>query len=216
MTPNNQALPSTQKLVKASLAALLGAGAIFAIAVLPAEYGIDPLGTGKLLGLMPAAEVANETPEEAKTLADGTVVPVVEGPATHYSETFKFDSEEIVIKPHDFVEYKYYLPVGASLDYSWEVSGPVNVDFHGAPDNYPESPEQSYSKKKITISHGSLVAPFSGLHGWFWENTGDAPVTVKLTAAGFFVYAAEFKSNGQRKRHDVHSASELAGFAVKP
>ena len=29
-------------------------------------------------------------------------------------------------------------------------------------------------------------APFSGIHGWFWENRGLTTVTVKLNASGFF------------------------------
>ena len=43
--------PSKQKLAKATIVAALVAIVILFVAVLPAEYGIDPLGTGAALGL---------------------------------------------------------------------------------------------------------------------------------------------------------------------
>ncbi|WP_233809830.1 hypothetical protein [Paraburkholderia sp. HP33-1] len=32
---------------------------------------------------------------------------------------------------------------------------------------------------------GSLTAPFAGVHGWYWLNRGNAPVTVKVSVTGF-------------------------------
>jgi hypothetical protein len=43
--------PTASQLVKATLAAALAAGLILITTVLPAEYGIDPTGIGKKLGL---------------------------------------------------------------------------------------------------------------------------------------------------------------------
>ena len=43
--------PSKAKLAWATLAALLVAGVVLVATVLPAEYDIDPLGLGQLLGL---------------------------------------------------------------------------------------------------------------------------------------------------------------------
>ena len=44
-------LPSSRQLAVTTLAALAVAGVILVTIVLPAEYGIGPLGTGELLGL---------------------------------------------------------------------------------------------------------------------------------------------------------------------
>ena len=44
-------VPSLGKIVAATVAALIVACVILVTVVLPAEYGIDPLGTGKALGL---------------------------------------------------------------------------------------------------------------------------------------------------------------------
>ncbi len=45
----------------------------------------------------------------------------------------------------------------------------------------------------------SYTAPFTGIHGWYWQNRTDRPVTLKLTATGFFVESQEFR-RGQSPR----------------
>jgi hypothetical protein len=70
MTPDKelqpQELPSKRKLAQASGIALLVATGILVTVVLPAEYGVDPLGTGATLGLValstPSAPEAVEAP----------------------------------------------------------------------------------------------------------------------------------------------------------
>jgi hypothetical protein len=54
-------LPSTGKIVTATIFALIVGAIVLVVAVLPAEYGIDPLGTGKALGLLELAQ-ANANP----------------------------------------------------------------------------------------------------------------------------------------------------------
>ncbi|PYR82833.1 MAG: hypothetical protein DMG18_14370 [Acidobacteria bacterium] len=48
--------PSKKRIAKAAVAALIIAAALLVTAVLPAEYGIDPLGTAKLLRLTDLAK----------------------------------------------------------------------------------------------------------------------------------------------------------------
>jgi len=57
---------SRPRILKATAVALVVATALLFIAVLPAEYGIDPLGTGRMLGLTALAGV-NEIPEPSST-----------------------------------------------------------------------------------------------------------------------------------------------------
>ena len=57
-------IQSTKTLLKASFGALVLAIVILVLAVLPAEYGIDPTGVGKSLGLTalaPSEEAKNKT-----------------------------------------------------------------------------------------------------------------------------------------------------------
>ena len=63
-------LPSGRKLVGSVIIAVLAATAILILLVLPAEYEIDPIGSGRLFGLVPTDE------ERAKALTfDPPLVP---------------------------------------------------------------------------------------------------------------------------------------------
>src|SRR5262245_27658483 len=72
-------LPSKQKIAAATVVALLIAGVLLVTVVLPAEYGIDPLGTGAALRL---TDLAAATPKPvALTATDGeatSIVPTLE------------------------------------------------------------------------------------------------------------------------------------------
>jgi hypothetical protein len=73
----------------------------------------------------------------------------------------------------------------------------VNFEFHAEPDGAPKGYAQTYEKKDAQRqASGTLTAPFSGIHGWYWENTTDAPVTVTLKGTGFFTLAHEFRGGG--------------------
>jgi hypothetical protein len=50
------------RLALATAGAILVAGVILMIAILPAEYGVGSLGTGKLLGLASIAQAASAAP----------------------------------------------------------------------------------------------------------------------------------------------------------
>jgi hypothetical protein len=64
-TPNSQDLPSTAKLIKSTILAIIGAGVLLVTVVMPSEYGIDPTGMGRLLGLTDMGEIKTSLAEEA-------------------------------------------------------------------------------------------------------------------------------------------------------
>jgi hypothetical protein len=197
-------LPSTGRIVAASAIAFVVAVVVLIVAVLPAEYGIDPLGTGKALGLL---ELANASAKPVAT-ADGpatsinpVLVPSPTGDAPAVRNTFisqparyKMDSHEIKLKPGEGMEIKYNMKKGAGLVYSWMASSPVQFEFHGEPDKKPEGKGgtdyyESYeldNKVGADHSHGTFVAPSTGIHGWFWENKSDKEVTLTLVSSGFY------------------------------
>jgi hypothetical protein len=43
-----------------------------------------------------------------------------------------------------------------------------------------------YEKASGSKASGSLIAPWQGIHGWFWQNKSEAPVVVRLRMAGFY------------------------------
>ena len=51
MNQTSQAAPSSRSLVRSVAVSVLLAGAILLVFVLPAEYGLDPVGAGQLLGI---------------------------------------------------------------------------------------------------------------------------------------------------------------------
>ena len=177
-------VPSRKVILKASAIALAAAAVILLVAVLPAEYGIDPLKTGRLLGLTDlskAAEPAN---------SGGRATPAQTGIYTAQPAIYKTDSEDLALGPGEGVEIKYHMQKGAGMVYSWKADGKVQFEFHGEPDKKPRPDYfESYQlDDKIGQDHayGSFTAPTTGIHGWFWVNKGKKEVQIHLTTAGFY------------------------------
>ncbi len=57
--------PSAGALIRSTLLAMSVAGVLLVTCVLPAEYGVDPTGAGRLLGLTQMGEVKQALAEEA-------------------------------------------------------------------------------------------------------------------------------------------------------
>ena len=180
------------RIAVAAGAALFVAGVVLVMFVLPAEFAVDPMGTGARTGLLDLGVTGQQVAalESAASTGGGdqaAILAVQERP-------FQHETIELKISPGQWVEYKYRLDKGESLLYSWKTSGPVNLDFHAEPDGGPAGYAQSYEvKKAVTEESGTMIAPFSGIHGWYWQNTTDQEVTVMLTSSGFYNIAHEFR-----------------------
>lgn len=64
--PARADLPSTGKLLRSTLLAAVVASVLLTTVVLPAEYAIDPIGAGRLLGLTEMGEIKTQLAEEAE------------------------------------------------------------------------------------------------------------------------------------------------------
>ena len=186
--------PSKKAIVKATIIALVAALVILFTAVLPAEYGIDPLKTGKALHLTDLAKASAAKPEPQPAGARPTAAPM--GIYAAQPASYKVDSEDLSLMPGEGVEIKYHMQKGAGMLYSWKASAPVAYEFHGEPDNKPNKDYfESYElDDKVGKDHsfGSFVAPTTGIHGWFWENKGKKQVDIHLATAGFYDSAKMF------------------------
>jgi hypothetical protein len=221
--------PSRKKL-------LLGIGGALAIAavglvvfVLPAEYGIDPTGAGKALGLTKLAGPeeniylkrgqartnvlfpleAAATPDEAtlrQVLSDkGVTFPA--------GATVQSDRFQIELLPYEGIELKYVLDAGAPMLFSWSATAPVNVDMHSHPfDGGPEATE-SFVIADLPSQTAAYVAPFNGIHGWYWQNRTMQPVTLTLNAAGAMSGSKIFDPAGEHDRPLAAPAAEGAAEA---
>lgn len=195
--------PPMRTLARASAVSLAVALVVLLVAVLPAEYGLDPTGLGRALGfaaLSQPAAVESVAPPQGAELA-----PVQQGPFGLYPREYRVDSREFVLGPYEYVEYKYHLAEQATMLFEWVADGDVVHDFHGVPDGAPGSAEQSYDKQARRRADGSFTAPFSGIHGWFWENPGGETVRVRVTTTGFYTSAQEFRFDGTRLSRDLRS-----------
>ena len=183
-----------ERLAVAAGAALLVSGVILVIAVLPAEFGVDPTGIGRRLGLIAMSDIqksldAFEANRGAAAAGGAIVVP--------QERAYQHETIDLKLGPRQSVEYKYRLDKGEALLFSWKTTGPVAYEFHAEPDGAPRGYAQSYEKGDgKSEASGTLTAPFPGIHGWYWENTTDKEVTVTLKSAGFYNLAHEFR-NGQ-------------------
>jgi len=180
--------PSKGAIAKATGLALIVALIVLFAAVLPAEYGIDPLKTGKLLGLSGIAATSSGD-DNAKGRAVAT--PAGSGGVfTPQAKIYKVDSQDFVLNPGDGVEMKYHMEKGAGMVYGWKADGKLQFEFHGEPDvkptkEYYESYELD-NKVGKDASYGAFTAPSTGIHGWFWQNKTKTPISFHLTVAGFF------------------------------
>ena len=92
------------------------------------------------------------------------------------------------------LEYKVRMKKGDTLAYSWSVTGIANpeefyYDFHGeapAKQQGAEGTVVEYRQATGTQSHGTLVAPFDGVFGWYLQNQSEAPAVVHLKISGFY------------------------------
>lgn len=198
-------LPSTRTILLATMIAAVVAAVILVIAVLPAEYGIDPLRTGALLGLTSLAKAENAD----KTAPGRTAVPAAAGIYTAERATYKTDSEDLTLAPGDGVEIKYHLQKGASMVYSWKATANVQYEFHGEPDKKP-NPDyfESYElndKLGKSDSYGAFIAPTTGIHGWFFENKANKSVSIHLVTAGFYD-SAKMYSDGPPRALTIQDA----------
>jgi hypothetical protein len=208
--------PSMQRLAKTTAVALAVAGVLLVTTVLPAEYAIDPLGTGRWLGL---TDIASPPINEAAAMrpAGTALKPVVKGPIGEYPGAFNLDVYEITLDPYEYVEYKYHLEQGATMMFAWKASAALIQDFHGEREGGRTdgaAAEESYDKQGRREADGTLTAPFTGLHGWYWENPGGTPITIRLTSSGFYGSAVEIRSDRSRHPKRLKTIDALAPAAA--
>ncbi|MDP8980032.1 MAG: hypothetical protein M3O35_05505 [Acidobacteriota bacterium] len=179
--------------MKATLIALAAALVLLITAVLPAEYGIDPLRTGRLLRLNGISQ--------ADSNSGGRATPASHGIYTMQPGTYKVDTEEIGLHPGEALEIKYHMQKGATMVFAWKADGRLQFEFHGEPDQKPKSNYfESYlldNKTGRDRFYGSFTAPTTGVHGWFWQNKTNQDVRMHLSVSGFFDSSKMFEGGAQ-------------------
>lgn len=203
--PSRAELPSSKQLIRSTIIAAVSAIVLLFAVVLPSEYGVDPTGIGRTLGLTEMGEIktrlAQEAAEdEAATLATHSAEPAPAAPAaavqapaadsaqpsvpsaSNADSAVWRDELTFTLAPGQGTEIKLKMKEGEKALFSWTAQGGVvNFDTHG------DAPGRSVSYEKgrgVPSDEGELVAAFTGNHGWFWRNRGEADVTVVLKTGG--------------------------------
>jgi hypothetical protein len=185
--PSRAELPSTRQLIRSTLVAVVSAVVLLYTVVLPAEYGMDPTGIGRVLGLTEMGEIKTRLAREAAEDAAATPPETTSAssPAAQPAPTpgaVWRDEMSFTLAPGQGTEIKLKMKEGEKALYGWRAQGGVvNFDTHG------DAPGRSISYEKgraVASDEGELVAAFTGNHGWFWRNRGSAEVTVVLQTGG--------------------------------
>lgn len=135
-----------------------------------------PLWAGDITALAAKAE-ATFGKNKDQSFDAQAVKPAAAAPRT--------ETLTVTLAPGKGAEVKADLDAGQGLVFQWTASADVAVDFHG------ETPESKHEFTSFDVeaaqrqAAGTFVAPFAGLHGWYWKNRGQQPVTVTVTVTGF-------------------------------
>jgi hypothetical protein len=195
-TPLRAELPSSKKLLRSTVLAAIAALVLLFAVVLPAEYGIDPTGVGRVLRLTDMGDIKQQlaaesaadavaaanpaAPSPVPAMAAANVEPTPVQPTAPKIEWR--DEMPFTLTPGEGTEIKLTMAAGATAHYAWVVEGgEVNFDTHG------DAPGKSISYEKgrgVASDEGVLKAEFTGNHGWFWRNRGKSTVTVILRTRG--------------------------------
>ncbi len=190
--PTRAELPSKRQLNRATLIAAGVASVLLLTTVLPAEYGYDPTGVGRVLGLTPMGEMKREQADGAETdatsEADSGDLTLDEAPAAPAPSVSQGSGEVTLTLAHnEGTEVKATMKTGGEIQYEWSTGGPrVNFELHGEEIGAPGSEYTSYEKGTSAGESGTFRAPFDGTHGWFWRNRTGAPLTITVKATGAF------------------------------
>ena len=201
MTTNNQPNLNKGQLLKSLIIALIIGAIVLLTAVLPAEYGLDPLGTGKLFGFSKLYQ-GNEKIESNEIYSSlnfkkikigklGSPLSVpkpseADNPPPEVQYPQREDTIEVVVPAEKGIEYKFKSLKYGSTKYEWVTDkGIVYIDFHG--EVKQENPPKNVYYESYTLAYsnnmaGTLTAPFEGKHGWYFRNETkeDIIVTIRL------------------------------------
>ncbi len=160
-------------LIISMVSAVLLAFFILLAFVGPAEYAIDPTGIGKALGLTALAKPAEQNTKAVISCPVGEQLAIWQ------------DIVMITVPAKSGLEYKFYINQGAEIVYQWTAAGAdLYFDFHGEPAGNKTGYFKSYRETTASQSDGSLTAPFSGTHGWYWKNESSHAVRITLKTKG--------------------------------
>ena len=191
--------PKSKKPLVIGGIALVAVAAGAVMFVLPAETGWDPTGVGKALGLVEIADPVSEEQVRGQERMARQEVLVLSDTAPA-AEPGASDVWEYELAPFDGIEFKYTIPEGGRMAFSWTASGPLHYDMHAHPFAGGTEATEGYHVGEASGVNGLYIAPFTGIHGWFWQNRSLDTVTLRLEASGAMTTSTIFSASGENER----------------
>jgi len=203
--PEDSELPSTSKLIKSTILAAVAAGVLLVTVVMPAEYGIDPTGFGKVIGLKKMGDIKASLAEEVAAeksnniavkdddepaQAEVAVTPNPESADT--TPTILNHEMQVTLAPDESTEIKVKTSKNNKVQYTWWTdSGKAFFDLH-ADSKKLNINYHSYEKGTEQQKEGELIAAFDGSHGWYWRNRTSNTITITLKTRGEYTEIIQF------------------------
>jgi hypothetical protein len=228
--PPVPAAPSAKKLIIGSTVVVAVATIALVVFILPAEYGIDPTGAGDALGITQLSGgeeniylERGQARENVLFSLDGSAEPneallrktlTDNGIAFPANATINSDRYKIELLPYEGIELKYVLAQGAPMIFAWRATAQVNYDMHAHPFEGGVDLTESYAITDAPAQTAVYVAPFTGIHGWYWQNRTLEPVTLTLDATGAFTGSKIFDPAGEHDRPLAPPGADAEGEEV--
>ncbi len=200
-TNNSQPNLTSSQIIKATTIALITSLILALVAVLPAEYGKDYTGLGKVFGftkLYQEDNNTNETPSITQTFKELTLqnvgsapnVPMpIEGknaaPIKQYEN--RNDSIKVIVPAGKGIEYKIAVLKYGQVKYAWKTNqGILFLDMHGDVKTADTKSGyfESYTVANANNMAGSFIAPYEGKHGWYFKNKSNTDIEVTINLLG--------------------------------
>lgn len=100
------------------------------------------------------------------------------------SAVVRSDTTTITLAPGRGVEYKLHVNASQSFEYSWSAgNASLYFDFHGERDGGAAT---SHKQGTAARDSGEFTAPFTGRHGWYFENQGRSTVSIQMRTKGVY------------------------------
>lgn len=154
------------------------------------NYGLIALGG--FLFLMQMYDYSQDTSQESAPSLAASSPAIVQNPEPSIQNSQSAntppvwqDTIQITIPGLGDKEFKFRIEKGKNLEYAWRTdAGILFFDLHGEPEGDTSGYFKSYQVNTASQSDGSIEAPFTGTHGWYWKNETKNPITITLNVRG--------------------------------
>ncbi len=177
--------PSIKSLILSCLFSILLAIVLLVLAVLPAEFNIDPTGLGKAMGLTVLSQ-SNDSTLVPTAIICPEIEAITNDSVKQKAKSSQWQDSVLITVPADKgLEYKFHLIKGENLEFVWNTDGAaLYFDFHGEPAGDKTGYFKSFKESTQNQSSGTLTVPFTGSHGWYWKNSSNKAVIINLQTRG--------------------------------